>query len=86
MRNYFSSDRGCNSFDKYDTRLCTASLSDTIGLLSLYRSEQLYKSLYNFFIECNENMDLEPPVEVGNTSKINKYGFDTKTSFRHPVK
>lgn len=48
--------------------------------------EIFYQQLYNFFIENRENVDLEPPVSVDNKSKIQKAGFDLKTSFRHPIK
>ena len=51
-----------------------------------FPEDKLYQDIYNFFIKNKKNEDLLPPVEVDNTSKIEKAGFDKKTSFRHPVK
>lgn len=62
-------------------------ISEIPGFVKLLGSpENLYKKLYNFFIENRANIDLEPPVSVDNKSKIQKAGFDLKSSFRHPIK
>lgn len=59
-------------------------LTDFQGLVNEIGSpEDLYKGIYNFFIELKSNKDIEPPVELNNKEKIVKAGFDLKQSFRH---
>ena len=62
----------------------TPLLIDYQGLVNeLGNPEDLYKSIYNFFIEQKNNKDIDPPVELNNKEKIVKAGFDLKQSFRH---
>lgn len=61
------------------------NLSQIQGFGGIVTPHELYQQLTNFFVELKGNTDLDPPVVVDNNSKIQKHGFDTKTSFRHPV-
>lgn len=62
-------------------------ISEIPGFVKILgQPERFYQQIYNFFIENRENVDLEPPVSVDEKSKIQKAGFDLKTSFRHPIK
>lgn len=77
-----------SSFITYgENNLCyTPILSSVSGFNKKFPSEKLYQDIYNFLIKNKKNVDLDPPVEIDNISKIEKAGFDKKTSFRHPVK
>jgi len=61
-------------------------LSSISGFNKRFPDDKLYQDIYNFLIKNKKNVDLEPPVEIDNISKIEKAGFDKKKSFRHPIK
>lgn len=78
---------GAGSHGYVDVFNAVPIISEIPGFVKLLgRPEEFYQKIYNFFIENRENMDLEPPVSVDNKSKIQKAGFDLKSSFRHPIK
>lgn len=59
----------------------------TYGLASLVPPEQLYQDLAYFMgNKIHISPDLAPPVTISDKDKIVQYGFDLKSSFRHPVK
>ena len=61
------------------------NLSRIQGFSGIVIPHELYKQLTNFFVELKEPIDPDPPVIIDNSLKIQKHGFDTKTSFRHPI-
>ena len=62
------------------------NLSQIQGISGIINPNELYKNLTNFFIDIKDSVDTKPPVEISNKDKIVKAGFDTKSSFRHPIK
>ena len=62
------------------------NLSKIQGISGVINSFELYKNLTNFFINIKDSVDTKPPVEISNKDKIVKAGFDTKSSFRNPIK
>lgn len=58
-----------------------------LGIAAIYPAEQIYQDLAYFVgNKIHESPDANPPVSVSNKDKILQFGFDLKTSFRHPVK
>ncbi len=58
------------------------NLSEIKNLVSLIDPIELYKNLYNFHVELYNNNINDKSLDVDNTSKIHKAGFDVKNSFR----
>ena len=55
-----------------------------LGVASFYPATQLYQDLAYFIGNTmKDNPDTKPPVEVDNLTRLQQYGFDKKTSFRH---
>ena len=58
-----------------------------LGMPSLISPEQMYQDIAYFVgNKIHVSPDLAPPVKVSDKDRIMQYGFDLKTSFRHPVK
>lgn len=56
------------------------------GIASVCSPEDMWQNIYYTFTNIiRRNPDKEPPVEIANDDRIQKAGFDLKTSFRHPV-
>lgn len=68
-----------------DVILDIPNLSTIQGVSGLFSTFEIYQGIVNFLGERKGNSDLNPPVELANNDKIVKAGFDTKTSFRHPI-
>lgn len=75
---------GTATFDTETNRdyISIPNLSKIQGLSGIYSPHSLYRDLTNFFIQIKGSVDTKPPVEISNTDKIVKAGFDTKSSFR----
>ena len=58
------------------------NLSEIKNIISLIDPIELYKNLYNFHVELYNNEINDKSLDVDNTSKIYKAGFDVKNSFR----
>lgn len=78
---------GCASYDEETNRdyISIPNLSKIQGMSGIFSPHEIYRDLTNFFIRIKDSADTKPPVEISNNDKIVKAGFDTKTSFRHPV-
>lgn len=75
-------------YHKYDVTVSAdiPNLSK-LGFASLIPPEQMYQDIAYFIgNKINKNPDIEPPAKVSDKDRIKQYGFDLKTSFRHPVK
>lgn len=56
-------------------------------LANVYPAEQIYQDISYFMGNLiNDSPDLAPPVKISDKDRIIQYGFDLKSSFRHPVK
>jgi len=57
------------------------------GIPSLVTPEQMWQAIYDCFVNrLRRNPDKEVPVQLSNEERIEKAGFDLKTSFRNPIK
>ena len=85
--NCFHSKLAGISVIKYNSNITieVPNLSQIQGISGIISTFEIYQGISNFFVELKGNEDLNPPVELANNDKIVKAGFDTKTSFRHPV-
>jgi hypothetical protein len=58
-----------------------------LGVPAIVPAEQMWQEVY---ATCSNVLrrdpDKMPPTEVSNEDKIHTYGFDRRTSFRHPVR
>jgi hypothetical protein len=56
------------------------------GIASLVPPEQLWQQIYSFFVNrLRHNPDKAVPVQLDNNRRVEKAGFDLKTSFRNPI-
>lgn len=57
------------------------------GIPALVDAQQMWQSIYTVMTNVlRPNPDKTVPVELSNENKIQKAGFDLKTSFRNPIK
>ena len=66
-------------------KIAIPNLSSIKGFSGWYPPETLYRDLYNFFTILKSREKKEEFIEIDDNSKLQKHGFDKKTSFRHPV-
>jgi len=71
----------------YYYSLSSPILGDISKFASIYPAEKIYAELEYFFLnQINGSPDIDPPVQIPETIRIESKGFDLKRSFRPSMK
>lgn len=76
----FLFDHNCRHIEIYNKIPNLSTIKNMAGIIDPI---DLYKNLYNFHLNMYNDKNNNRPVDVDNTSKIYKAGFDTVNSFRN---